>query len=154
MSDPKTPFEVRLSEVPRAPLDPSWRADILGAAVASSRRQPQRNWFGNWAWTWTWTWTWAWSAVAATWVVILGLNQAAGTLTPSAQLPSWGPDAQASLAAQVEARRRLLSAVLEDPSINGVAAPRAPRPGQLSPRGELRLPGLGQREQRCPRVLA
>jgi hypothetical protein len=61
-------FENRLQDQPLREIPDGWRAKIMAAA------QPAPPWWRQWLWPCPQ----AWSALAAVWVVILGMNLAAG----------------------------------------------------------------------------
>ena len=87
-------FEARLARIPRRELPESWRAQILDSAPVASARpnlapvlRRESDWpSGITAW---FSWQWAWSALAAVWLVILGLNgltQSSLTTAPHSKL--------------------------------------------------------------------
>ena len=94
-------FEDRLARTPRTQLDPAWRAEILGAAIAAAGRGPQRpaNWRGGW--------TFAWSALAAAWVFILALNKMSEMAPRPTQPSRWIETTTANLQIDLETRWHL-----------------------------------------------
>ncbi len=66
-------FEQFLKSQPLRDVPPEWRAEILAPATAASRESPASA--GSWR-GWLWPSPYAWGALAAVWLVIIGLNMA------------------------------------------------------------------------------
>jgi len=63
-------FEQFLKNQPLRAVPPEWRGEILAAAAKGGRKETTvSGWRG-----WLWPSPYAWGALAAVWVVILGLN--------------------------------------------------------------------------------
>jgi hypothetical protein len=79
MSD-QDPFEERLQSQPLRPVPPAWRDDILRVARAAASPcvappAPSRAWFSSsWLSALLWPHPKAWAALAALWLLVLGLN--------------------------------------------------------------------------------
>lgn len=115
-------FEKRLQGVPPREIPSRWRAKILAAA------QPAQT---GWR-QWLWPCPQAWAGLGAAWLVIFGMNLAAGRNPP--------PPPSATLALSRQQLRELrqeqrMLAEMIFPEENAVAEP--PKKG-LSPRGEAR----------------
>jgi hypothetical protein len=107
-------FEEILKRQSFRPLPPDLRAEILAAASApaqpavsaSSKRVPTSTTPRPWWSAWLWPSPYAWAALAAAWLVILGLNLADSSSRP-AQFPGNFPSSPQFLALLVEQRRLL-----------------------------------------------
>src|SRR5688572_3943964 len=94
------PLEQKLSSLPLRQLPSAWRAEILGAATASTMGLPKRRGPPVWlAWTWG-------AALAAS--IVLSL------LTPGQPVPTKAADAAPAPAVPLHQRAELLNALLAD----------------------------------------
>ena len=131
-------FEKQLERQPRRDVPPEWREEILKAARASSiprasRLAPQAV---PWWHEWLWPAPQAWAALAAVWVVILGVNlkpSGSGAPTIAANPPGPSVNAATNLLEQRRELARLLDNIFEPEPVRKSPTP----PG---PRSELRAP--------------
>ncbi len=117
-------FEARLRRQPLRPVPPAWREAILDSSQPSTiNPQPSTCWRD-----WLWPSPVAWAGLAATWVVILALNHAAGP-----QMSAGGPRFAGSINSYV-----LLTRLAEEPQFDlfsetPTAPPAAERPRRAIP---------------------
>jgi hypothetical protein len=122
-------FEKFLSKQPMRELPSAWRNEILLALPRSKAARPR------WQ-EWLWPSPLAWAALAAVWIVIVGLNLA--TRLPSEQIATQASVPSVDMAAALANQRRLLA----DLTSSLVSEPPTPRttPG---PRSELLVQPCG-----------
>lgn len=131
-------FEKQLERQPLREVPPGWREELLQAARASSSQRvshavPQ---VAPWWREWLWPAPQAWAALAAVWLVILGLHlRPSNSEAPAiaAHTPAPPVNAATNLFEQRRELARLLDNVSEPEPARKLAAP----PG---PRSELRAP--------------
>jgi len=112
-------FEELLKSQPLRHVPPEWRAEILASAPAPC----SADWRG-----WLWPSPYAWGALAAVWLVIVGLSVAAHPGINGPMAGGLAPTEQEVLTAMAE-RRREYEEFLSQTKLTS-APPPEPRPGK------------------------
>jgi hypothetical protein len=132
-------FEQQLQRLPRQPVPPEWRAEILELAratdaarvvhhEASTTQRPTR--FPSWR-EWLWPCPQAWAGLAAVWMILLALQVTTPSKRSSIVRRSLSLDKQFVLAAQRRELERLLD-VPTDPAPASKPAVPGPRSERIS----------------------
>ena len=124
-------FEQQLRNQPLRPLPPAWGPEILAVARSLAHSPsatpvvPAQPWWQEWLWPCPQ----AWAALAAVWLLLLGLYwMPSETGTANLALrPSPNPEAQMAL----DAQRRELARLLEG-AVEPTPAVKPPAPGRRS----------------------
>lgn len=130
-------FEQFLKKQPVRAVPPTWRSEILVAAEHAARRGEGAAPTNSSAWwrEWLWPSPVAWAGLACVWLVIIGLNIAAGPTAKEKEMVRRIPSQSSQeIAAALTDQRRELAQVFEPPSPPPVAVR---RPGPPGPRSEF-----------------
>lgn len=118
-------FEQLLKNQPLRTVPAEWRGEILAEAVAASARKPKAPM--SLAQAWLWPSPYAWGALAAVWVVILGLNLASRTAMDRT-LPGGPQPSSQEIYAFILERRRMFEGLQPSATAHVTVAPlRAPQ---------------------------
>jgi len=116
-------FEQFLKSQPMRCVPPEWRGDILAQAADASGGKPAAVVLPWWQ-AWLWPSPYAWGALAAAWIIIIGLNMASAQSSPNRANGKAVPSRQEFIT-MLDERRRLMEKIYSE-----LNPPPVPSPSQ------------------------